>query len=351
MSRIGVFVCHCGENISRTVDVERVAREAGALSGVAIAFDYKYMCSDPGQNLLKKAVAEHNLDGIVVAACSPRMHEKTFRKAAQSAGLNPFLVEMANIREHCSWVHENKEEATAKASGIVQMLVERVKKNKKLAPITVPITKRSLVIGGGIAGIQAALDIADAGHQVVLVEREPSIGGHMAQLSETFPTLDCSQCIMTPKMVDVANHPNITLHTYSEIESVDGYIGNFQVTVKKKARSIDMAKCTGCGICMAKCPQKKIPNAFDRNMGMRPAIYVPFPQAVPNTPVIDRANCTWFKTGKCGVCQKVCGPGAVDYTQEDELIVEKVGAIVVATGFELYDITEKPKGSPIKGYG
>lgn len=351
MSRIGVFVCHCGENISRTVDVERVAREAGELSGVAFATDYKYMCSDPGQNLLKKAVSEHNLDGIVIAACSPRMHEKTFRKAAQAAGLNPFLVEMANIREHCSWVHEDREEATAKASEIVAMLVERVKKDKKLAPITVPITKRSLVIGGGIAGIQAALDIADAGHQVVLVEREPSIGGHMAQLSETFPTLDCSQCIMTPKMVDVANHPNITLHTYSEIKSVDGYIGNFQVTVKKKARSIDMAKCTGCGICMAKCPQKKIPNAFDRNMGMRPAIYVPFPQAVPNTPVIDRANCTWFKTGKCGVCRKVCGPGAVDYTQEDELIVEPVGAIVVATGFELYDITEKPKGSPIKGYG
>ena len=240
MSRIGVFVCHCGENISRTVDVERVATEARKLTGVAYACDYKYMCSDPGQNLLKKAVSEHNLDGIVVAACSPRMHEKTFRKAAETAGLNPFLVEMANIREHCSWVHEDKEEATAKATEIVTMLVERVKMNKKLQPITVPITKRSLVIGGGIAGIQAALDIADCGHQVVLVEREPSIGGHMAQLSETFPTLDCSQCIMTPKMVDVANHPNITLHTYSEIESVDGYIGNFTVTIKKKARSVDM---------------------------------------------------------------------------------------------------------------
>jgi heterodisulfide reductase subunit A len=351
MSRIGVFVCHCGENISRTVDVEQVAAAAQKLTGVAYACDYKYMCSDPGQNLLKKAVTEHNLDGIVVAACSPRMHEKTFRKAAQAAGLNPYLVEMANIREHCSWVHEDKEEATQKATEIVTMLVERVKMNKKLQPITVPITKRSLVIGGGIAGIQAALDIADCGHQVVLVEREPSIGGHMAQLSETFPTLDCSQCIMTPKMVDVANHPNITLHTYSEIESVDGYIGNFQVTIKKKARSVDMDKCTGCGVCMAKCPQKKIPNSFDRNMGMRPAIYVPFPQAVPNTPVIDRDNCTWFKTGKCGVCAKVCGPGAVDYTQEDEIITEPVGAIVVATGFKLYDITEKPKGSPIKGYG
>ncbi len=351
MSRIGVFVCHCGENISRTVDVEKVAQAAGALTGVAYACDYKYMCSDPGQNLLKKAVAEHNLEGIVVAACSPRMHEKTFRKAAQAAGVNPFLVEMANIREHCSWVHEDREEATKKASDIVTMLVERVKRDRKLVPITVPVTKRALVIGGGIAGIQAALDIADAGHQVVLVEKEPSIGGHMAQLSETFPTLDCSQCIMTPKMVDVANHPNITLHTYSEIDQVDGYIGNFQITIRKKARSVDMGKCTGCGVCMAKCPQKKIKNSFDRDLGLRPAIYVPFPQAVPNTPVIDRANCTWFKTGKCGVCQKVCGPGAVDYSQEDTLIVEPVGAIVVATGFELYSITEKPKGSPIKGYG
>jgi len=351
MSRIGVFICHCGENISRTVDVERVARAAEKISGVAYSTDYKYMCSDPGQNLLKKAVTDHNLDGIVVAACSPRMHEKTFRKAAQAAGLNPYLVEMANIREHCSWVHEDKEEATQKATEIVTMLVERVKMNKKLQPITVPVTKRALVIGGGIAGIQAALDIADCGHHVVLVEREPSIGGHMAQLSETFPTLDCSQCIMTPKMVDVANHPNITLHTYSEIENVDGYIGNFQVTIKKKARSVDMDKCTGCGVCMAKCPQKKIPNTFDKNLGFRPAIYVPFPQAVPNTPVIDRENCTYFKTGKCGVCQKVCGPGAVDYTQEDQLVVEPVGAIVVATGFELYNITEKPKGSAIKGYG
>jgi heterodisulfide reductase subunit A len=351
MSRIGVFVCHCGENISRTVDVEKVAAAAAQLPGVAFATDYKYMCSDPGQSLLKKAVAEHRLDGVVVAACSPRMHEKTFRNAAKAAGLNPFLCEMANIREHCSWVHEDREEATAKATDIVEAMVARVRKNRKLIPITVPITKRALVIGGGIAGIQAALDIAEAGHQVVLVEREPSIGGHMAMLSETFPTLDCSQCIMTPKMVDVANHPNVTLYTYSEVENVDGYIGNFQVTVRKKARSVIQDKCTGCGVCSAKCPQKKIPNAFDRDLGTRPAIYVPFPQAVPNTPVIDRENCTKFKTGKCGVCAKVCGPGAIDYDQQDELVVEPVGAIVVATGFELYDIGPKPEDSPIKGYG
>ena len=351
MSRIGVFICHCGENISRTVDVERVAKEIGTRPGVSFSTDYKYMCSDPGQNLLKKAIQEQKLTHVVVAACSPRMHEKTFRKAVEAAGLNPFLCEMANIREHCSWVHENIEEATVKAIEIVGMMVERVKKNRVLPTITVPVTKRSLVIGGGIAGIQAALDIADCGHEVILVEREPSIGGHMAQLSETFPTLDCSQCIMTPKMVDVANHPKIKLYTYSEIELVEGYIGNFQVTIKKKARSVDEDKCTGCGVCMTKCPQKKIPNKFDMNIGMRTAIYVPFPQAVPNTPVIDRDNCTKFKTGKCGVCQKVCGPGAVDFEQEDQLIVEAVGAIVVATGFDLYSIAEKPKGSPIKGYG
>jgi heterodisulfide reductase subunit A len=351
MSRIGVFICHCGENISRTVDVERVAQEVGKMPGVAFSTDYKYMCSDPGQNLLKKAIQEQKLTHVVVAACSPRMHEKTFRKAVEAAGLNPFLCEMANIREHCSWVHENREEATVKATEIVGMMVERVKKNRVLPTITVPITKRSLVIGGGIAGIQAALDIADCGHEVILVEREPSIGGHMAQLSETFPTLDCSQCIMTPKMVDVANHPKIKLYTYSEIELVEGYIGNFQVTIKKRARSVDEDKCTGCGVCMTKCPQKKIPNKFDQNIGLRTAIYVPFPQAVPNTPVIDRENCTMFKTGKCGVCQKVCGPGAVDFEQQDQLIVEAVGAIVVATGFDLYTIDEKPKGSPIKGYG
>jgi len=351
MSRIGVFICHCGENISRTVDVERVAEQASKMPGVAFATDYKYMCSDPGQGLLKKAISEQRLTHVVVAACSPRMHERTFRKAIEQAGLNPFLCEMANIREHCSWVHEDRDEATQKAIEIVGMLVERVKKNKVLPTITVPVTKRALVIGGGIAGIQAALDIADAGHQVVLVEREPSIGGHMAQLSETFPTLDCSQCIMTPKMVDVANHPNITMHTFSEIEQVDGYIGNFQVTIRKKARSVDEQTCTGCGVCMTKCPQKKIPNTFDRNLGMRTAIYVPFPQAVPNVPVIDRENCTMFKSGKCGVCQKICGPGAVDFEQEDQLVVEPVGAIVVATGFELYTIDKKPDDSAIVGYG
>src|SRR5512143_2800859 len=222
MSRVGVFVCHCGENIGGTVDCARVAEAAGKLPGVVHAVDYKYMCSDPGQNMLQAAVREKKLDGVVVAACSPRMHEPTFRRAAEGAGLNPYQCEMANLREHCSWVHEKTETTTEKAIALVRIQVEKVKRNAPLTPIKVPVTRTALVLGGGIAGIQAALDIADAGHEVVLVERSPSIGGHMSQLSETFPTLDCSQCILPPRMVEVAQHPNIRLLTYSEVESRDG---------------------------------------------------------------------------------------------------------------------------------
>ncbi len=212
------------------------------------------------------------------------MHEKTFRARLPRRGLNPFLCEMANIREHCSWVHEDRDEATAKAIDLVRTIVEKVKRNRPLEPIKVPVTKRALVIGGGIAGIQAALDIADGGHEVVLVEKEPSIGGHMASSRETFPTLDCSQCILTPRMVEVAQHPNITLHTYSEVEKVEGYVGNFKVTIRKKARCVDEDLCTGCGDCQKACPAKKIPSEFDAGLGKRTAIYVPFPQAVPNKP-------------------------------------------------------------------
>lgn len=336
MARIGVFICHCGENISATVDVAKVAAAAGKLSGVAFSTDYKYMCSDPGQNLIIEAIKEHNLTGIVVGACSPRMHEGTFRKAAEKAGINPYLCEMANIREQCSWVHPKSDETTKKALDIVRTLVEKVKNNTPLFPIKVPVTKTALVIGGGIAGIQAALDIANAGHQVIMVEKSPSIGGHMSQLSETFPTLDCSQCILTPRMVEVAQHPNITLHTYAEVESVDGFIGNFCVKIRLKAKSVDFSKCTGCGACWQKCPSKKIPDEFNAGLSFRTAIYTPFPQAIPNKPVIDRDNCTWFtKGGKCGLCLKNCPAGAINYDTQDEIIDVRVGAIVTATGFDI----------------
>jgi heterodisulfide reductase subunit A len=335
MARIGVFVCHCGENIASTVDCEKVAKIASSFPGVVYSVDYKYMCSDPGQNLIKEAIREHKLTGVVVAACSPRMHEPTFRKVSAEAGLNPYLTEMANLREHCSWVHFRDDTTTEKAAELVRVLVEKVKHNEALYPIKVPVTKTALVIGGGIGGIQAALDIANSGHKVIMVEKNPSIGGKMAQLSETFPTLDCSQCILTPRMVEVAQHPNITLYTYSEVESVDGFIGNFKVTIRQKAKSVDHKACTGCGLCIEKCPIKKIPDEFNAGLGTRAAIYVPFPQAVPNKPVIDREHCTYFLKGKCGLCKKVCPADAIHYEQQDELIKVDVGAIVVATGYDI----------------
>ena len=287
MSRIGVFTCWCGENIARTVDVDEVAKQVGELPGVVCSMNYKYMCSDPGQSIVREKIASERLDGVVVASCSPHMHLKTFRKAAQTAGLNPYLVEMANVREHCSWVHHDRGAATQKAIDIIRMSVQKVRNDRALAPISVPVTRRAMVIGGGVAGIQAALDIADAGYEVVMVEREPSIGGKMAGLSETFPTLDCSQCILTPRMVEVGQHPRIKLYSYSEVEAVEGFIGNFKVKIRQKPRYVDISKCTGCGDCWNSCPIKKNPSEFDYGMGNRPAIYIPFPQAVPARPVID----------------------------------------------------------------
>ncbi|HEY3297603.1 MAG TPA: CoB--CoM heterodisulfide reductase iron-sulfur subunit A family protein [Armatimonadota bacterium] len=346
MARVGVFICWCGSNIAKTVDVEKVAEVAKSFPHVVYATNYKYMCSEPGQNLVKEAIAEHKLDRIVVASCSPRLHEPTFRRCISEAGLNPFFLEMANIREHCSWVHEDRDEATAKAIDLTAMAVAKVVRNEALFSREIPLTKKALVIGGGVAGIQSALDIADAGYQVWLVEKTPSIGGRMAQYDKTFPTLDCAACILTPKMVDAASHPNIKILTFSEVENISGFIGNFDVTIRKKARSVDSEKCTGCGICYGKCPVK-LPSEFDCGLGQRKAIYVPFPQAVPNVPVIDRENCRMFKEGKCGVCAKLCPSQAVDYKQEDEILTEKFGAIVAATGFQTWDPT--PYGN--LGYG
>jgi heterodisulfide reductase subunit A len=347
MSKIGVFVCHCGENISATVDCAKVAETASKYDGVAFSVDYKYMCSDPGQSIIKSAIAEKGLTGVVVASCSPRMHEPTFRKACAEAGLNPFMCEMANLREHCSWVHEKGEATTEKAIDLVRILVEKVKYNQSLTSIKVPVTKTALVIGGGIAGIQASLDIANTGHKVILIEKDPSIGGHMSQLSETFPTLDCSQCILTPRMVEVAQHPNITLYTYAELESLEGFIGNFKAKIRRKSKSLDEKLCTGCGQCTTKCPTKKIPSEFNEGLGKRTAIYVPFPQAVPNKPVIDRKNCTYYIKGKCKVCEIVCPTGAIRFDQEDQIVEAEVGAIVIATGFTV----KQTDFFPEYGYG
>jgi len=333
MQRIGVFVCWCGSNIAGTVDVKAVAEALAHEPGVVHSENYQYMCSQAGQDLIKNAIVEHKLTGIVVCSCSPRMHEATFRKTAAAAGLNPYMVEIANIREQCSWVHKDMMTGTEKAIILGKAAVAKVNLNAPLTPGESPVTKRALVIGGGIAGIQTALDIADAGFEVDIVEKKPTIGGKMAQLDKTFPTLDCAACILTPKMVDVAQHEKIRIFSYSEVTEVKGFVGNFDVSIKKKARFVKEDVCTGCGLCTEKCPMKKVPNEFNLGMDNRRAIYIPFAQAVPKVATIDPDYCNMLKNGKCGVCAKVCTAGAIDYTQKDEIITEKYGAIVVATGF------------------
>lgn len=333
MQRIGVFVCWCGSNIAATVDVARVAQTLAKEPGVVYATDYQYMCSEAGQKLIADAIRDYSLTGVVICSCSPRMHEATFRKTAARAGLNPYLVEIANIREQCSWIHKNKEDATEKAVILGRAAIAKVHLNAPLTAGKSPVTKRALVIGGGIAGIQTALDIADAGFEVDIVEKKPTIGGKMAQIDKTFPTLDCAACILTPKMVDVAQNEKINVFAYSEVEKVQGFVGNFTVTIRHKARYVDETKCTGCGLCTEKCPQKKVPNEFNLGMDNRRAIYIPFAQAVPKLATIDADYCTMLKTGKCGVCSKVCSAGAIDYKQQDRLEERQYGAIVAATGF------------------
>lgn len=257
--KIGVYVCHCGTNISGKVNVEEVRDFARTLPGVVVARDYKFMCSDPGQDLIIEDIRKLGLDRIVVASCSPLMHEPTFRGACERAGVNRYLFQMANIREHCSWVHVDGEAATEKAKALVAAAVAKATHLASLPTKKVPLNQAVLIVGGGIAGIQAALDIADSGRTVYLVERTPSIGGHMALFDKTFPTLDCAACILTPKMVQVGKHPNIRLMANSEVEEVSGFVGNFHVKIRHKATYVDTSKCTGCGLCWESCPARRIP--------------------------------------------------------------------------------------------
>ena len=345
--KVGVYICHCGTNIAGTVDVAALSSWAGTLPDVTVARDYKFMCSSLGQELIENDIKELGLTRVVVAACSPHLHETTFRKCVKRAGLNPFLFEMASIREQVAWVTGNKTVALEKAKALVSAAVRRVVQSQPLEPITVDINPNVLVVGGGITGIQAALEIADAGYHVYLVEREASIGGHMAQFDKTFPTLDCSACILTPKMFSAGTHPNITLLTWSEVEKVDGYIGNFTIKIRQKARKVNTELCTGCGICMQKCPKKVIDNVFEAGMGYRKAIYTPFPQAVPKFPVMDVQNCTFFLKGTCKACEKFCPTGAIDFKQEDKFFTVEVGNIILATGWDLFDCRRIPQ----YGYG
>ena len=340
MQKIGVFVCWCGSNIAATVDVEAVSQALSKEPGVVFSTNYQYMCSQTGQDLIQEKVRELGLTGVVVCSCSPRMHENTFRKTCEKAGLNPYMVEIANIREQCSWIHKDKAEATKKAIILGRAAIAKVMMNTPLQAGTSPVKKRALVIGGGIAGIQTALDIADAGFEVDIVEKKPTIGGKMTQIDKTFPTLDCAACILTPKMVDCAQNEKIHIYAYSEVAAVKGFVGNFKVTIRKKARFVDTTKCTGCGLCTEKCPQKKVPNEFNLGLDTRRAIYIPFAQAVPKVATIDPDYCNMLQKGKCGVCARVCSAGAIDYTQKDELIEEEYGAIVAATGFNPIDLSQ-----------
>ena len=350
MSRIGVFICHCGVNIAGVVDVEKLAEYAKTLDDVVVSKHYTYLCSNAGANLIKDTIKEHNLDAVVIASCSPRMHEHTFRRVVEEVGVNPYRLEIANIREQCSWIHESKE-ATEKAKLLVKAAVAKARLLEPLEKGESDVIQKALVIGGGIAGIQTSLDLAEQGFEVILVEKEPSIGGRMAQLDKTFPTLDCSSCILTPKMMDAFRHPKIELLTYSEVVGVEGSVGNYKIRIKKKPRYVDEEKCTGCGICAEACRLKqRIPNEFDFGLKKRGAIYIPFPQAVPNVYTIDADHCLFLTKGKCGdkpACKEACMQDAIDFNQPEKEIEREVGVIIVATGYELMDVS----GIAEYGYG
>src|SRR4030042_789453 len=334
--KIGVYVCHCGSNIAGTVDVPQVVEFAKGLPAVAVAREYKFMCSDPGQSMIKDDIKNLKLNRVVVASCSPLLHESTFRHAVQEAGINPYLFEMANIREHCSWTTEDNGQATDKAKALVSAAVRRVYYHEPLETREVPVNAKRLIVGGGIAGIQAALEIANAGHKVYLVEKEPSIGGHMIQFDKTFPTLDCSACILTPKMTSAGSHPNIELFTYSEIAEVKGYVGNFKVTIRKKPRYILEDRCNGCGYCVPYCPVE-MPDAFNMNLSRSKCLYIPFPQAVPSCYVIDPAYCRYTLRRECKQCEPVCKDlKAIDLKQKEQFLEVEVGTIIVATGFDTF---------------
>jgi len=353
--RIGFYICHCGHNIAAMVDCPEVAKYAERLPGVALSRDYKYMCSDPGQELIQKDIQEFKLNRIVVASCSPLLHERTFRAATEAGGLNPFFFHMVNIREHDAWVHTDRKEATEKAKALARAAIARVAHHRALEVKRVPINPEVLVVGGGIAGIHATLTLAHAGKKVFLVEREPSIGGHMAKFDKTFPTLDCAACILTPKMSEVGTHPNVTLWSYSEVIKVDGYVGNYTVTVKRKARYVNEDLCTGCQECIANCVYKepKFSDEFNEGLGRRKPVYIPFPQATPQVTLIDPNVCLNFKRGaltdKCKkTCVEACGEKkAIDFTQREETREIKVGAIIVTTGFQTFDARRVPQ----YGYG
>ncbi|NIS61230.1 MAG: FAD-dependent oxidoreductase, partial [Proteobacteria bacterium] len=340
--KVGVYVCHCGINIADHVDVEAVKNFAENHPQVAVARDYTYMCSDPGQDLIAHDIEEYQLDRIVVAACTPTMHEATFRNTLSKSGLNPYCLEIANIREQCSWVHSDQTKASEKAKELVSAAIAKALLLEPLEEREIQVRQSALVIGAGIAGLQSALDIADSGFRVFLVEKDPSLGGRMAQLNKTYPTMTTAEDFISLKMKGAEKHPNIELLTYSEIVAVEGYVGNFTVAVRKKPRYINPFKCSSCGQCEEICPVR-VPNEFNLGLDRRPAIYLPFPQAIPHCYLIDPGACLYLTKGECGRCVEKCPSGAVDFAQREEESTIDAGTIVVASGFEPFDARLKPE--------
>jgi len=350
-SRIGVYVCHCGINIAATVDSVEVARYAASLPHVVVARDYMYMCSDPGQDMIQQDIRDHDLNRIVVASCSPRMHETTFRTAIEEVGVNPYYFEMANIREQVSWVHADRKVGTQKAKELIAGTVAKAALLEPLEERKVGVTPTAMVIGGGIAGIEATLTIANAGYRVYLVERQPSLGGRMAQLNKTFPRMEDAGALVVSEMERVLEHPNVEVLAYSEVVEVDGYVGNFQVTVRRKPRFVDPERCTACNKCAEACVLAgQISDEFQVGLNRRAAIYQSFPQALPATYTVDPAHCLKLTQGNCEdgpPCALACPEGAVDFGQQEEKVTLDVGAIIIATGYDPFDARRKPEF----GYG
>ncbi len=363
-SRIGVYICQCGTNIMATVDSVAVAEYAATLPHVVVARDHIYMCSDPGQEMIKQDIHDHDLNRVVVASCSPRMHEVTFRTVVQEAGVNPYYFEMSNIREQCSWVHTERDVGTQKAKELVAGSVAKAALLEPLEERQVDVTPTALVIGGGIAGLEAALEIADAGYRTYLVEKEPSLGGRMAQLNKTFPRLEDAGALVVSEMQRAMEHPDLEVLAYSEVQAVEGYVGNFEVTVRQKPRFVDPDRCTACGKCAEACVLAgQVPDRFQAGMGQRAAIYTPFPAALPPTYTVDPAHCLLLTAGECPsgdgdapqggptkrgpACARACPEGAVDFGQEETEHTLAIGAIIVATGYDPFDAAQKPEF----GYG
>ncbi len=350
-SRIGVYICHCGINIAATVDTEAVAAYAATLPGVAVARDYLYMCSDPGQEMIQQDIHDYDLNRVVVASCSPRMHETTFRTVVEEVGVNPYYFEMANIREQVSWVHTDRVVSTQKAMELVAGTVAKAALLEPLEEREVDVTPAALVIGGGIAGLEAALDIADAGYKTYLVEQQPSLGGRMAQLNKTFPRMEEAGALVVSEMRRAMAHPNVEVLAYTEVVNVEGYLGNFEVTVRRKPRFVDAGKCTACGKCAEACVLVgQVPDEFQMDIGRRAAIYQPFPRALPATYTVDPVHCLRIQEGRCEAgppCVLACPEEAVDFGQQEQEIPLKVGSIIVATGYDPFDARRKPEF----GYG